>query len=645
MIAIRLNPFTTEYTDKVLTEMDQYKGCCDEVWLGIYSYEPLEGHRKKAEIIGRYIRQLKEKGILPLIEIGTNLGHGNPVNPDTPANFERMRDKNGSVANDCFCPVGENFLKYQCEMIKLYAAQKPYGIYLDDDLRIESHQKARLGCFCENCINEFNRIHQTNYSLEEIAFLIDSDVGIREKYTDMNRRHLYTYAYRMAEAAVSVCPDIFMGWENVFISVGTGSDLAPVFDGLHDATGKEVFSRAGALVYNDNNPRLLLDKVLNTSYQNAIAPGYIRVKKPEIENTSHTFMGKTVKGTCVEASLNLAYGNNGLSFSMCQSAAEPLAFYARMWKAFRDHRPYWQSLINDVENTGVAGIRPVFPKDAYKAGVEGDLKWMHPPKEVGRNLIQAGIPISYEDPFCRVYLLLSDIVPFLSDEDIRELFTKNVIADGAVPELLAKRGFSLPVRPERIGTGDPGAIDEESYFSEFYTDHPANGKSGGKTGMLDVFSGGVVCRKLITDDSCEILARTAEGKISQALCRLPEGGAWAFVGSSLRSHMMNHEKRNQLISLIDFLSDGLPAYLETASQTAVIVRCDKDGRLKAITLQNISIDDTQTLRVVVKEPAEHFVLSRPCMPDEPIACTKENGKAYITVPSIAPWSTLTVRAV
>lgn len=637
MIAIRLNPFTPEFTDKALAEIEKYEGCCDEVWLAMYSYEPVETHVKKAELMGRFIDKLRAKGIRPLIEYGTNLGHGNPVGPDTPDNFEKMRDKNGEYASDCFCPVGENFLRYQCEVIRLYAAKKPYGIYLDDDLRIEFHQQARLGCFCENCLREFNQTNGTDYTLDQLAPLIDSDVSIREKYIEMNRRHLYTYACRMAEAAMSVCPDIHMGWENVFISTANGPDLSPIFEGLHDSTGKDVFSRAGAFFYHDSNPRLMLDKILNTSYQNSIAPDYVKVRRPEIENTSHTFTGKTVKGTCVEASLNLACGNNALSFSMCQSATESMAFYGKMWKAFQAHRPYWQGLIDDLKGSGVTGVRPVFPKDAYKALIPGDLAWMHAPKEVGRNLLQAGIPISYEDKYCRVYLLLSDIVPFLTDDDIRDLLTKNVIADGLIPDLLAKRGFSLPVRTEQAG---------DSYFSEFYTDHPANGDSRNQTGMLDVFCGGHSRQRLRADSSAEILARSEDGKISQALCRLPEGGMWAFIGSSLRSHMMNLVKRNQLLGVIDYLSDGLPACLTSAAQAAVIVRADENGDFRAITLQNISIDDTDELTVVVRgESSSGFVLSRPCMQDVALTGTKKDGKTYLTIPPLAPWCTATVRAV
>ena len=179
MIAIRLNPFDPDFTDRALEEITRHPGCCDEVWLAMYSYEPVEAHREKARLMGGYIRRLREKGVRPFIEYGTNLGHGNPVGFDFPDSFELMRAKNGSVATDCVCPAGEQFLAYQCEVMKLYAAQQPDGIYLDDDLRIEFHQNVRLGCFCENCLREFNETNQTDYTLEQISRLIDTDADVR----------------------------------------------------------------------------------------------------------------------------------------------------------------------------------------------------------------------------------------------------------------------------------------------------------------------------------------------------------------------------------------------------------------------------------------------------------------------------------
>ena len=646
MIAIRLNPFYADVIDDNLNEISKHPGCCDEVWLAMYSYEPLESHRKKAEIMGHYIDKLKAMGIRPLIEFGTNLGHGNPIKEAGSDTFEKMRDKNGEIAPDCFCPVGKNFLEYQCEVIKTYAKKQPYGIYLDDDLRIELHQNVRLGCFCENCIKEFNETNGTNYTLEEIAELFDKDIEIREKYTEMNRRHLYTYAYKMAEAAKSVCPEIYMGWENVFISTGTGKNLEPVFKGLHDATGKEVLSRAGAFVYNDNNPRLILDKVLNTSFQNATAPDYVKVKRPEIENTSHTYMGKTARGTCIEATLNLALGNNGLSFSMCQIAAEEIEFYGKMWQTFADYRPYWQGLIDDLDNTGVWGIHPVLTKNMYKAKIEGDLAWLHQPKEAGRSLFKAGVPLSYEENFGDVYLLLADIIPYLTDEDIKNLLTKKVIADGLVPELLRRRGFNLPIQTEPIGESWDKIFTsgETSYFNEFYTDHEANGEYKNKRGFVDIFCGHQSFQRLIVDSSSEIIAKSEDGKISQAICNLKEGGRWAIIGSSLRTEMTNKIKRNQLISLINYLSEGIPAYLDTASQVAVITRSTNDNKFKAITLQNISIDYTDELTIVINNPvSEKFVLSRPCIPDESLTFEVKNDKIYVKIPPLAPWATATVR--
>ena len=639
MIVIRMTPYNQDMTRKALEEIKKIPGCCDEVWFGIYSYAPVEEHAKMAEIVGELFEALRSLGIRPAMELGTNLGHGDTTEDTAPVrSFEKMVGIDGYTAQGAFCPAGKTFLDYQCEVIKLYAAKQPYAIYLDDDLRLEAHGRVGISCFCEHCIEEFNLENGTSYTRSEIESLIESDIHVREAYVAMNRRHMRTYAKRLSEAAMSVCPAVHMGWENVYLSSYNGDDFSFVFEGLREGTGKAPFSRPGCFYYNDNNPRLVLDKVINTSYQNAITPEYVTVRRPEIENTSHTVMGKTTAGTCVEATLNLAYGCNGLSFSMHQTGTEPISFRTRMWKAFSIHRPYWQGLIDDLKETGVAGVRPVYYKDLWKAILpDRKFAWTDAPRSQGRELIQIGLPISYEDDFCSVYYLHPTMIDYLSDENIRDLLTRNVITDGEAVIKLAARGYGsdIPVSAESNGLT----------YNEIYTDHPANGHCCGKQGMVDAFTHSAYFHRFTPEKGCSILAHDAEGHVTCALGKVSGGGTWAFVGSSLWCPMINGVKRNHLIYLADYLSGGLPAYLDTPSQTAVIPRATRDGRFKAITLQNISIDETEPLEVVVKDPvSEQFMLSRPGYADYPVTYCREGERFRIFLPPIAPWASATLRA-
>ena len=93
--------------------------------------------------MGEYIKYVQKKGIRAIVEIGSNLGHGNPtsmpVEQDITTKIRYMRGKDGKTVPGNFCPVGEEFLNYQCEMVKCYAKYQPDAVYLDDDLRLEWH--------------------------------------------------------------------------------------------------------------------------------------------------------------------------------------------------------------------------------------------------------------------------------------------------------------------------------------------------------------------------------------------------------------------------------------------------------------------------------------------------------------------------
>ena len=70
----------------------------------------------------------------------------------------------------------------------------------------------------------------------------------------------------------------------------------------------------------------MLDKVLNNSLLNKRLPDYVTVRRPEIENTDNTSMGKSVRGTMMEAELNLALSCTGVSFHFVGQECEEVPF-------------------------------------------------------------------------------------------------------------------------------------------------------------------------------------------------------------------------------------------------------------------------------------------------------------------------------
>ncbi len=661
MIAIR-----TTYTlqqppfQDVVNKIAEIGNCCDEMWIATYFYDTIENHKRHVEALRPIVKDLKEKGIRVVIENGQMLGHsatGWGID-----GFERLVGSDGYKAEGSYCPVGKNFTAHMTEVMKLYASLEPYAFALDDDFRLDNRWPAYYGCFCDNCIKEFNEKHGTSYTRDELTTAMLTDVDIREKYINHNMDHMAALARAMSEAAVSVCKDVSICLEYCHHGQYLGDNLNPIFQAVYEVTGKPVHSRAGGYFYNDYQPLDVFDKVLNNSWPHSTMADFVTIRRPEIENANHFMLGKSVGGTCMEASLNLAYGCNGLSFAILASGEESLETRAVMFRAFRDHRPYWQSLIDDQvtadgEKTGVAGLRLAYFQDMWKVIVPGDsaeeFMWSNAHKtrsykDSGREMILKGIPITYEDDFCGAYLLHPDIISRLSDDNLRFLLTQRVYTDGASIQKLVERGFGdqLPFT----------AKQSPSYRAERYTVHEANGRCGGQRGRLNDASGayhtlwhGVKRCQHFTfewNEGCEALAyKNDSEEVSSVLATTKAGGTWIVDGMGPWAEITNGVKRSRTALIAQYLSgDKVPARLESDDRIALIVRAKKDGTFVSATLQNTTVGDSYPVVVAVKADKDaKFVFSSPKKED--VACPSEyqNGEHFVSVPVLAAWQIGTLR--
>lgn len=89
-----------------------------------------------------------------------------------------MVNENGETSKSCLCPSNEDFLKYVSNKYALYATTEADFICYDDDVRTQYHGIAQNGCFCQKCIDEFNKKHSTIFTRELLALALqDNDNG------------------------------------------------------------------------------------------------------------------------------------------------------------------------------------------------------------------------------------------------------------------------------------------------------------------------------------------------------------------------------------------------------------------------------------------------------------------------------------
>ena len=105
--------------------------------------------RRSAGIADR----LRRTGITPSLQVASTIGHGGPLGNDCVGSFHPFVGNDGTEEKGCVCPGDRHYYDYFEKMVRLYCqAVRPEGLWLDDDLRLNSRPHAAFGCFCPNCL-------------------------------------------------------------------------------------------------------------------------------------------------------------------------------------------------------------------------------------------------------------------------------------------------------------------------------------------------------------------------------------------------------------------------------------------------------------------------------------------------------------
>jgi len=185
-----------------------------------------------------------------------------------------------------------------------------------------------------------------------------------------------------------------------------------------------VASRPGEGVYLDHEPRKLVQKALLISRTVAETPGCVGLITAEIENSPHVALGKTPRGTALEATLDLAVGCNSVSFALMSSRAEPLSFYERIVECIGSHRSFWDELLEANQDTVPGGLdvllgrsqvaRPVDPGEDAFSWARVDLSDVY-------QMVYIGIPLSPGSSHAPGAILHGNAVGGFADEELTDI--------------------------------------------------------------------------------------------------------------------------------------------------------------------------------------------------------------------------------
>ncbi len=180
VLQFRIEGRHTESDEAWAKTFGMFKECpelCDEIWFGTgFSMPTLEKHREYAARIGRASKDVASLGWKSGLQIQATVGHGGPFCAGYDYSGRNWTGWTGSTGVEdkyCSCPRDPRFLAYMRAVVRIYAANHPASVWIDDDLRIDNHYPASRGsldgCWCKTCIAEFNAETSGKWTRETLA--------------------------------------------------------------------------------------------------------------------------------------------------------------------------------------------------------------------------------------------------------------------------------------------------------------------------------------------------------------------------------------------------------------------------------------------------------------------------------------------
>ncbi len=649
-LIIRLHPRhhrKKETLAEVIELLKNNPGVCNEVWFCTeFGFPDLQKHRESAGLMVSAADEIRKLGIAAGLQIANTVGHGGTffaghmVSKNQP-----LIGHDGTIA-DCNCPRDEKFLDYVRQLTDIYAsAIQPSSIWIDDDLRMNSHPPVQYGCFCDKCLADFSLLQGRTFTRSELA----SELVRPEQYSQLRldwvafgMSGLANVAGVIAEAAVKKAPLCRMGIQQCSFDWTTyyGPDLKQIFSAMERATGRKSGTRPGHGYYSDHAPRGLLTKSFGIARQVERAGDSVEQICPEVENTNHTSMGKSPRGTAIESTLHLAMGCNSLSYALWNDMHLEGPEWMELFLAkFKVWLPLWKLMAKFNQESALGGLDLTFGHHhvARPIGIK-EKPWdtwnVH-----SNDIMQVtalGLPLCPDSPLACASLLTAEAASGLTSEELKQLFTGGVLMDGEAVAKLQDRslGFDLGVRATFMP--DNGA-------KEILTKDPLNGKYEGVNWGQFVNS---FYKLTFSSTSHRALGemRSSTDEVlgcATAVFENELGGRVGVLGYNSFQNVISSAKRMQLLKMADWISKGkLPAILETSAQVVVCPRLSKsNGALKCVTLLNVSIGETPPLTLRLRHAKSNLItqFSAEGAWKSSLKTRREDTDLLVEVPSILPW--------
>ncbi len=630
-----------------------FRDVIDEVALfssSTHSPLPLAELESRAGVMAERIPALKALGLRVGINHLATIGHldenlENSLNEP----WQRLVDRSGKVSQSNYCASDPKVQEYIRKSYASFTSADPDFIWLDDDLRLESHSgTVDFACFCPFCLEEFGRTEGVLRSREELlaAFKTGADqIALRTRWLARNRR----YATRILDLARSEADkgngDIALGLMTTNSSY-SGYGFPEWARAMAGPRHLKVKFRPGGGFYSDESPLQLLAKLHAVGRQNAFVPPEVTDIQYELESFPYLPLNKSRTMFQAELFGAAAVGCTGAALNVLNITGDPLDEFGFYFQSVRESRTLFDQMVDAFGQSPCEGIWNAFTPD-HNAVLSPGQDWPGPGKHSGdlrsvNELWTLGLPPAYTREGASVTLLLGDSVLEWSKEDLVAFLSGGVLLDGPALQRLEELGLA-----ELAGWKVAGTCEAD--ISERFTGDPLNGRFGGwhrdcrpsfwpqTTWLIEPLLPNARALAEARNFTPETLGHCA-GVFENHL-----GGRVAILGYYPWTMLGSLAKTTQMRELTHWLGRGhLPALVESFHRMAIWCRRDADGS-PAFALINASQDPAEGAVLRIRDSGDPLCALQAggkvsSLRAEPLG----NGYQRVVLPTMPPWNGMVV---
>lgn len=605
---------------------------------------------KRLEILKKRMERARGAGLSPGIDMLATIGHhSEDLSNCLNGNYYRMTNINGKACKGSFCMTDKRYINdYVIPVYEMMAQSKPDFIWSDDDVRYQ-HMPVGKGCFCDGCIDKFNRMNGTEYTRDTLRKAFRSNVELRKLWLDKQSLAMKELFDVLSDTVRSVDKKITLGfmcgeWIN------EGNDF-PLWCAALSENGKyEIMLRPGGSAYSDDKYCDYVFTSGEVGRQNAYIPEYVTSVQNEIENFPHPTFGKTSKSLAAEYILGITSGCSGAAFNILPGeTGEPVKNAERHLAALNGITPFARLVFAKLSGSSLCGIHANWDK-YIAASVPSENFWereisfseqvAESSTSYNHELLSIGLPEAFNKQYAKVFTVNGENLSVMERNDIISLLSGGVYMDVSALEYLNANGFEeyTGFRVEKKFEVD--AIEE-------YTDALINnGIFGGKRNGRQEFNPGDAYSLVSVSDDVQILSKlvdyhgTVIGECCMGLYENSLGGRICVSGYYPYNSLNNYFKSTQLKKIFRWLScDGLPAYVESETKIRNL-SYEKEGRV-LVSLFNYTNDSQKNVCICIKTDSdEAIVYYSNCVPQKICASAADGGYKKFVVDEIPPFEIL-----